>query len=82
LGLEELPQEVLRLTNLTELNLWNNQITEIPEAIAKLSNWFQASHWIGKKFLVRSEGNLTKVTNPHYVGVKASTKNQLLTFDF
>ncbi|MEG4026546.1 hypothetical protein [Microcoleus sp. S13C4] len=38
LNLEELPPEIVRCTYLTKLDLGNNEITFIPEAIGQLSN--------------------------------------------
>jgi len=38
IGLEELPPEIGKYTHLTGLNLSNNQITCIPEALGPLSN--------------------------------------------
>ena len=38
IGLEELPPEIGKYTHLTGLNLSNNQITCIPEALGQLSN--------------------------------------------
>lgn len=35
LNLKELPLEIVKCTNLTELNLCDNQITSIPEAIGQ-----------------------------------------------
>jgi internalin A len=46
LGLEELPSEIGKLSNLRWLDLRNNQIAEIPEIIGKLSNlrWLYLSN--------------------------------------
>nr|MBW4451109.1 leucine-rich repeat protein [Spirirestis rafaelensis WJT71-NPBG6] len=37
----EIPEAIAKLTNLTQLDLYNNKITEIPEAIANLTNLTQ-----------------------------------------
>ncbi len=36
-GLTQFPQEILELTNLTELDLINNQLTTVPEVIGKMA---------------------------------------------
>jgi Leucine-rich repeat (LRR) protein len=38
LDLKDLPPEIVKCTHLTRLNLANNQITSIPDALGQLSN--------------------------------------------
>lgn len=39
-GIKTIPPEIANLTSLTQLVLWNDQITEIPEAIASSNTYF------------------------------------------
>jgi energy-coupling factor transporter ATP-binding protein EcfA2 len=63
-GISELPSEIGLLTNLTSLNLYNNQLTSLPESIGQLTN-LKELYLNGNQLasLPESIGQLTSLTS-------------------